>query len=255
MPWYSCDVIIMVSRSSNTYLERNGCDQASTSIESPWLFFKVHNSSIKTSPSSHRTNIVIMISTRRHNVILCYICRVITRVSARSLIRTEWSLGSCKGSGVHYTWRAPQTSFRGYLFSRMEAIFLIMWHTLCSKLDDGPASTMRGRHLISDTNYTAAPSSWCSYHPRICTEHTKTRLGSSPFVVHHQHLGPVTFILVSESSPEILYKYHALWKISEWYIDQEIRNVQTRIMWFLFNTLWRSDAWYGDTDLAQHLFK
>ena len=44
-------------------------------------------------------------------------------------------------------------------------IFLIRWHGLCWKSDDGSTSSMRSRHLISNTNHSVDPSIWT--HHRI----------------------------------------------------------------------------------------
>ena len=53
---------------------------------------------------------------------------------------------------------------------------------LCPKLDDGSASSMRSRRLISDSNYVTG---WeCCFHPRKW-DATKTNLGSSPSVLEH----------------------------------------------------------------------
>ena len=61
----------------------------------------------------------------------------------------------------HHT-KCPRAS----LFSVLR-IFLILWHTLCSKLDDGSASMMRIHHLISNTNHTME-----SRHGHIIHKHT-----------------------------------------------------------------------------------
>ena len=55
----------------------------------------------------------------------------------------------------HYTWWNPQTSYRCCSFSGMDISFLILWFSLCLKLDDGSASAMRSSHLISITNFIA----------------------------------------------------------------------------------------------------
>ena len=44
-------------------------------------------------------------------------------------------------------------------------IFLIRWHGLCWKSDDGSASSMRNRHLISNSTHSIDPSIWT--HHRI----------------------------------------------------------------------------------------
>ena len=58
-------------------------------------------------------------------------------------------------------------SFRSTLFSRMrESVPWFLLHILCSKLDDGFASVMRSRYLISNTNCAADRRVW-THHPRI----------------------------------------------------------------------------------------
>ena len=82
----------------------------------------------------------------------------------------------------HNIWRAPEMSFRGILFSRVGGggggggcNIATVTIFLCQKLDDGSASMMPRRHLISDINYTADQTYW-THHPRIYN-HTETQSG------------------------------------------------------------------------------
>ena len=60
---------------------------------------------------------------------------------------------------------------------------LILWQTLCWKLDDGFASVMRSRHLTSNSGYATAQTV-CTHHPRIYNL-SKAHLGNSSIVVKH----------------------------------------------------------------------
>ena len=50
-----------------------------------------------------------------------------------------------------------------HIFADWNNVFPV-WHFLCQKLDDGPASLMRSRHLISNTTYSADQSQWTAIH-------------------------------------------------------------------------------------------
>ena len=60
---------------------------------------------------------------------------------------------------------------------------LILWQHLCWKLDDGSASKMRCRHIISNTNHFIYGTLWTPHYPRI-NDFTKAHLESSSVVKH-----------------------------------------------------------------------
>ena len=84
-----------------------------------------------------------------------------------------------------YTWRAPEINFLGFPFLHVQTRFLIPWHTLIQKVDEGSASVMWSHHLISNTNYTVAQLSR-TQHPRIYNN-AKTLWGSLPSVMTPCH--------------------------------------------------------------------
>ena len=77
----------------------------------------------------------------------------------------------------HDTCLGSQINFCDLSFSWVQKTYLILWCSLCSKLDDGSASVMRRCHLISNTNHTAA----MVRHPR---KYNLTKTGHIISVVH-----------------------------------------------------------------------
>ena len=89
-------------------------------------------------------------------------------------------------------------SERVFVASQVRGWILILWCSLCEKLDDGSASLMRSRHLISNTGLTVTALPWANHQGfyRLTKTHSHSSLSCGKHPNHHWTQGPVTTILL-----------------------------------------------------------